>query len=188
MNKFIVLLVYFVPSLALAQGGLEGTIQKLTDVIPQVVPLLMSLAVAMFFWGIVKFIANMDDEEARKGGKRLMGWGMIALFVIVGFWGIVGYVQDAPGLEGLLTMFNFCSLESIESFKHKIKLTRYELYRINSCTEPFFTTMCLVIPGDCSQNKILYVMRITPPLVTQTTCSSLLWVDFSSAMNDSRRS
>ena len=88
------------PAFALAQSGtFETTITKLTQVSGQLVPLLMSFAIVMFFWGIVKFIANMDDESARAGGKHLMVWGMIAIFVMTSFWGIIGYVQNSLGLE-----------------------------------------------------------------------------------------
>ena len=29
-----------------------------------------------------------------------MIWGMIAIFVMVAFWGIIGYVQNSLGLSG----------------------------------------------------------------------------------------
>ena len=87
-------------SVAYAQGPIENSIANLSQIAEQLVPLLMTLAIVMFFWGIVKFIANMGDEEARKGGKQLMIWGMVAIFVMVSFWSIIGYFQESLGLTG----------------------------------------------------------------------------------------
>jgi hypothetical protein len=86
------------PTLAFAD--LAKSIEKLTAAVGLVIPLLMSLAVVAFFWGLVKYIANADDEGAKESGKTLMIWGMVALFVMVAFWGIIGYFQDAIGLTG----------------------------------------------------------------------------------------
>lgn len=90
------------PLFAFAQGNfpIAVTVERATELAGQLVPLLMSVAIVMFFWGIVKFIANMDDENARSGGKSLMVWGMIAIFVMVSFWGIIGYFQESLGLSG----------------------------------------------------------------------------------------
>ncbi len=54
-----------------------------------IVPLLMSLAVVGFAYGIIKFFLNPDNEEGKKKGKDFMLWGLIAMFVIVSFWGII---------------------------------------------------------------------------------------------------
>jgi uncharacterized membrane protein YidH (DUF202 family) len=67
--------------------------------IEELVPLLISFAVAAFLWGLVKFIKNSDDERAHEEGKTFMIWGIIALFVMVSFWGIVGFIQDSVDLS-----------------------------------------------------------------------------------------
>ena len=53
------------------------------------IPLLMSLAVVGFVYGIIKYFLNPNNEEGKKKGKDFMLWGLIAMFVIVTFWGIV---------------------------------------------------------------------------------------------------
>jgi len=62
--------------------------------------LLITGAVAVFFWGLITFIYNVrsGSEDAVKKGKTLMIWGIIALFVMVSVWAIVGFIQDALGL------------------------------------------------------------------------------------------
>jgi uncharacterized membrane protein len=68
--------------------------------IATLIPIMITLAVLVFFWGLVKYIMSASDETAKEGGKNLMIWGMIALFVMVAFWGILGYFQNTLGLSG----------------------------------------------------------------------------------------
>ena len=95
---------FLFPSMASAQelsGPLANTITQVSALVNTLVPLLLAIAVLLFLWGLVKFIANIGDETARAAGKSLMIWGMIALFVMVSFWGIIGYVQESLGLTGV---------------------------------------------------------------------------------------
>lgn len=92
-----------IPSVTFAQelsGPLANTLNQIAALVNNLVPLLLAIAVLLFLWGLVKFIANIGDETARAAGKSLMIWGMIALFVMVSFWGIIGYVQESLGLTG----------------------------------------------------------------------------------------
>lgn len=100
MKKFVVGIMALGPIAAYAQatGPIGDTLAWLKDVIDFLIPLLLTLAVLVFFWGLVKFIMNASDEAAKESGKNLMIWGMIALFVMVAFWGIIGYVADSLGV------------------------------------------------------------------------------------------
>ena len=105
MNKHVLgALAFFLPAVAFAaEGSITGTISAITGWVQSLIPLLMTLAVVVFFWGLVKYIANASDEAAKDSGKTLMIWGMIALFVMVAFWGIIGYFQSSLGLNATLT-------------------------------------------------------------------------------------
>ena len=75
------------PVLVLAQGGgnLSNTKLLLTSfrqVITTLTIIAASLALLVFIWGLVKYIANAEDEGAKEGGRRLMVQGAIALFVL----------------------------------------------------------------------------------------------------------
>ena len=59
-----------------------------------VVPLLMALSVVGFVYGIIQYFLNPDNEEKRKAGKSFMLWGLVALFVIVSIWGLVGILSN----------------------------------------------------------------------------------------------
>ena len=104
MKKFIIGGLLMSPVMALAQTPLENTVNAVQNIIDLLIPLLLALAVLLFFWGLVKYIANASDEAAKESGKTLMIWGMIAIFVMVAFWGIIGYVQESTGLSGSVTV------------------------------------------------------------------------------------
>jgi len=55
-----------------------------------VIPFLFALATVAFIWGIMQYYLNPDNEEKRKKGKNYIVGGLIALFVMVSIWGIVG--------------------------------------------------------------------------------------------------
>jgi len=55
-----------------------------------VVPFLFALATVGFIWGVMQYYLNPDNEEKRKKGKNFIIGGLIALFVMVSIWGLVG--------------------------------------------------------------------------------------------------
>ena len=70
-------------------GGFWNLFFIVRDILDQVVILLIALAVVFFLYGVMKYIGSADDEENRKKGKSIMIYGIIGLFVMVSFWGIV---------------------------------------------------------------------------------------------------
>jgi len=83
------------PLVALAAvRNLQGLIGLLTDLLNMVIPLLIALAFVAFLWGLANFILKSDDEKERANGRRLMLWGLIALFVMVSAWAIVGILEN----------------------------------------------------------------------------------------------
>lgn len=58
-------------------------------IIQRVELLLWALAVAAFFWGLVKFMMNAGDTSEHEKGKELIVWGLISFVVLVSVWGIV---------------------------------------------------------------------------------------------------
>jgi thiamine transporter ThiT len=51
--------------------------------------LLWAIAVAAFFWGLVKFMSNAGDTAEHEKGKELIVWGLISFVVLISLWGIV---------------------------------------------------------------------------------------------------
>lgn len=83
-----------------ALAGLNTFVQAIQGIIDLLIPLLLGLAIVAFFWGLVKYIANASDEAAKESGKTLMIWGMVAIFVMVALWAIIGFFQTELGITG----------------------------------------------------------------------------------------
>lgn len=60
-----------------------------SDVLRPFVAALFSVALVVFLWGVVEFLAASDNETAREAGKRHMMWGIIGLVIMVGVNGIL---------------------------------------------------------------------------------------------------
>ena len=106
-RRFIVSgLLLLSPGIVLAQVTVGNLIDSVSGVVELFIPILLGLAVLMFFWGLVKFINHAGDEKAVEEGKSLMIWGMIALFIIVALWGILGFLQEQLGLDAVVNLGN----------------------------------------------------------------------------------
>lgn len=72
---------------------LTGFIVKLTEIVEVIIPILVSLALLFFVWGLAQWLLNMADTEKHKEGKQRMVWGIIALFFIVSISGLIMVLQ-----------------------------------------------------------------------------------------------
>ena len=86
------------PHFVYAQN-INNLIGRVGDVVRNLTPIIAGLALLVFFWGLVKFIAASGSDEGRKQGKQIMIWGVIALFVMATVWGLVFFLQDSFGLS-----------------------------------------------------------------------------------------
>ncbi|MEN9852404.1 MAG: hypothetical protein RI996_347 [Candidatus Parcubacteria bacterium] len=77
-------------------GSLARFLGKIKDILSDIViPLLITLALAVFFWGIVVSIYKAgSDSKAVTQGRTLLLWGIVALFVMISIWGLVNLVAD----------------------------------------------------------------------------------------------
>lgn len=88
--------------------GIKELIQAFGGLINLLIPMLVGTALLVFFWGLAKFIFRVGgDEKAVTDGKKLMIWGIIALFVMVSVWGIVSFMQRSLGI----TLLSFHDLD-----------------------------------------------------------------------------
>ncbi|MBI2673724.1 MAG: hypothetical protein HYX23_00365 [Candidatus Zambryskibacteria bacterium] len=74
--------------------GIKDLITAVGSLINPLIVILVGVALLVFIWGLIKFIFRVGgDENAIEGGKQLMIWGLIALFVMISVWGIIRLVQ-----------------------------------------------------------------------------------------------
>lgn len=57
-----------------------------------VVPIVIGIAVITMLYGIVKFIRSADQPDVREEGKKIMAYGILALFVMFAMWGFVNLI------------------------------------------------------------------------------------------------
>ncbi len=91
----------FSPTLALAQplGGLKGLLISFGGVLKTTIPVLFGLSLVYFFWGLGQFILHdAGNEKTREDGKKKMVWGVVALFVFLSIYGILGAIGSAIGI------------------------------------------------------------------------------------------
>lgn len=85
---FVALLL---PALASA-ATLRDTLVLISTFLNGVIGLFITLAIVVFFWGLIKYLWSMDHENASEGLK-IMFWGIVAIFVMVSIWGIIRLLQ-----------------------------------------------------------------------------------------------
>lgn len=82
----------FVPAFASA-ATLIDTLVLASTFLNGVIGLFITLAIVVFFWGLIKYLFSMDHDNANEGLK-IMFWGVIAIFVMVSIWGIIRLLQS----------------------------------------------------------------------------------------------
>ena len=75
-------------------------IKLLLDLIDPLLILIAALSLFVFFKGLAVFIAKSGDEKTHKEGRNLMVWGIIALFVMVSFLGLISMLKKDFGFGG----------------------------------------------------------------------------------------
>lgn len=89
----LVIISLFIPQAIFAQGfSVQGAIGDLTDLVNQAIPIGSALAILVFFFGIARFIFSGGDEKNIEKGKRIMFWGVVALFVLFSIFGIINLI------------------------------------------------------------------------------------------------
>lgn len=99
--RYLLILLLALPLSASAQlTGVGDLIRAFGGLLNPLIRIVVAIALLVFFWGLVKFIFRVGgDEKAVADGRRLMIWGVIALFVMVSIWGIINFIAAAllPG-------------------------------------------------------------------------------------------
>ncbi len=99
---------FFLPAVTFAQStSCSNQLRTVADVFgffvclitKSIIPLLFAVAILVFIYGVVKYMVESDDEAKREESRKFMLWGIIALFVMISVWGLVGVLRDTFGLR-----------------------------------------------------------------------------------------
>jgi|SRR3989344_4711720 len=82
-------------STKVAYASLDSFIANVNSmIINPLILFLFALAVVFFLYGVLEFIMNQDNEEAKTKGKSHMIWGVIGVTIMMGVWFILGVIVD----------------------------------------------------------------------------------------------
>lgn len=56
----------------------------------QVIPVFVILAILFFFWNIIRFLMNTENEKEREQFRKYSINTIIAIFIMFSLWGIIG--------------------------------------------------------------------------------------------------
>jgi hypothetical protein len=109
-KKIVAALVYVLPLVVMAQtpvpdavpeqeGGARSLLGWLKIVLSRyIIPIIISLALVLFLFGLLSYITAGADEEKRGTARNYMIYGIIALFVMVSVWGLVAILNRTFGI------------------------------------------------------------------------------------------
>ena len=95
MKTFFSISVLFVPQLVSA-AGVSDIIETATEIVNStLIPLAFALCLLYFFWGVAKYIREgAGSDKAAEEGRKIMVWGVVALFIVSSIWGIISFIQN----------------------------------------------------------------------------------------------
>ena len=78
--------------------GVTGFFNSMLHLVRDILaPVVFTLAIVYFFWGMAEYIRSVGEEKEK--GRQIMTWGVIALFVMSSVWAIVYFVGGEIGLD-----------------------------------------------------------------------------------------
>ncbi|MEN9852406.1 MAG: hypothetical protein RI996_349 [Candidatus Parcubacteria bacterium] len=97
--------VALVPVVAFAENPTGPATENVTklftafgSLVNMSIGILVTLALAVFFWGLVTYIFKLGNGKGEEG-KNLMIYGIIALFIMVSIWGIITFIGTFLGVN-----------------------------------------------------------------------------------------
>jgi hypothetical protein len=139
-----------VDSCLLEKAGIFVIFCKFLYILNYTIPIILSLGILYFVWGVVKFVIS-DAEEAKKKGKDQILYGLIGITVVLSLWGLVellrksfGFIGEdvSPTLTPLPVSSTTCTLQGSPKLSD---LFCYVTKMINDSVIPLIFTLATVL-------------------------------------------
>ena len=75
-----------------AAADANSILNTVSGIINSLVPIILSLAIVFFLWGVLQYVTKAGEEKAK--AREQMLWGIIAIAVMVSIWGLVGVIRN----------------------------------------------------------------------------------------------
>lgn len=104
MKKFISLATLaLLPFVASAQTiGLDNLITQFGNTLQKLIPIGIVIAILMFFYSIIMFLKNREDQEKSASFKKQILWELLALILLFGWFGFVKIGANTLGIQGAI--------------------------------------------------------------------------------------
>ncbi|MEX0930514.1 MAG: hypothetical protein WDZ79_02425 [Candidatus Paceibacterota bacterium] len=82
---------------------MPGSVIELLDrinatILNPLILLMLAIALVLFAWGVVTFIASEEGGEAREQGKKNLVYGLLGLFIMISVYGIIRVIGATFGI------------------------------------------------------------------------------------------
>lgn len=107
--KYFLLALFILPAIVYGQEfkNIRDVLNWLLGLVNDyIVPLLIALAVLAFWWRNIIALFKKDELAQKAEMKWYLFWGVIAIFVMVSIWGLVGILADAFGVKNAVPQLN----------------------------------------------------------------------------------
>jgi Flp pilus assembly protein protease CpaA len=81
------------------QQGIIGLIQFANTALNDVMVLFITMAIVVFFWGLIRYIfGSTGGGEAKAASLTTIVYSIIAIFLMVSIWGVIHLLQATFGV------------------------------------------------------------------------------------------
>lgn len=98
----LLLTLLLMPAVAFAVDDAFELIAFLLKILYKLIQIVLIFIVVAFGWGIGIFILNSQDTKKLEEAKKWMFWAIIAFFVAMSLWGIMGFLIESLGADPLI--------------------------------------------------------------------------------------
>lgn len=96
---FLSIAAVIVPFFASAASKLNTILNNIQDTLGIIIKILITLALVVFIWGVVRFIAAAGNPQQIRQAKGIMLYGIIAIAVLAMMTGIIAFLQTYFGIS-----------------------------------------------------------------------------------------
>jgi hypothetical protein len=78
--------------------GINKTLVKVMEIVQDAIPLLISLGILLFLWGVFKYVSS-NSAKIKSEGVALMTWGVIMLLIMGSVWYFVNLIAETADIS-----------------------------------------------------------------------------------------
>ena len=70
-----------------------------SEIIDPLIWFIFFLGFLYFLYGVYEMVRGADDETARATGRQHILWGLVGMFIMISFWGIMNLICGTIGAD-----------------------------------------------------------------------------------------